>query len=252
VRRPAIAAAGLALLGLVAPAGAAASPTVTASASFAPDRLGSPTALVYAFQIGDTSGALPPPLSRVVAMLPAGSEVDTAGLGVCPSLSALAQMGASACPSSSFAGFGSSQVAAAIGATLINETAALTIFLGPSTPGHTVLDFYADGTTPVSEQLAFTGTEEPASAPYGLSFVVNIPAIPTVPGAPDASILSLKSTIGAPNAAYYVTKRHRRVLEHVKGLVVPKRCPPGVFPFALAFSFTDGTTLTAPLKIACP
>ena len=81
-----------------------------------------------------------------------------------------------------------------------------------------MLDFYADGTTPVSEQLAFTGTQEPASPPYGLRVRRQHPGDPTVPGGPDASILSLNSTIGAPNVAYYVTKRVRTVdTERVDG-----------------------------------
>ncbi len=266
--------AGLAaaVIGLIAVTSAAASPVVTASASFVPDRLGAPTSLVYSFHIGDTSGGLPPPLTQVVAMLPAGSAIDTTGLGVCPSLTALATMGASACPTSSLAGFGSTQVAAQLGDELLNETASLTIFLAPSTPGHTVLDFYGDGTTPVSEQLAFTGTQEPANAPYGFDFAVDVPTIPTVPGGPDASILSLTSTIGAADVAYYVTEkvrtvvtRHvdgrtekvprtvsRRILQHVKGLTVPRTCPSGGFPFALQFTFADGSTVLSPVSIPCP
>ncbi len=268
----ALVAAAIALVAAAGAAGAAAAPTVTASASFVPDRLGSPTSLVYGFRIGDTSGGLPQPLSRVVAMLPAGSTIDTTGLGVCPSLSALATSGVSACPTSSLAGFGSTQVAAQLGDVVLNETAALTIFLAPSTPGHTVLDFYGDGTTPVSEQLAFTGTQEPASAPYGFEFAVNVPTIPTVPGGPDASILSLTSTIGAANVAYYVTEKvrtvvtrridgrsekvtrtvTRRVLQRVKGLTVPPTCPSGGFPFALQFTFTDGSSVLTPVTIPCP
>ena len=98
-----------------------------------------------------------------------------------------------------------------------------------------------------------------------------MPAISTVPGGPDASIVSLRSTIGAPNAQYYVTQRvrttttqrvggrvvkvtttvTRRVLQHVRGLVVPKSCPPGGFPFAMRFTFEDGTTTTVDAPIAC-
>ncbi len=261
-----------AAVGLTVAASAAASPVATATASFVPDKLGSPTALVFSFQLGDTTGALPQPITQVVTMLPAGASIDTTGLGVCPSLSALAQLGSSACPTTSFAGFGTAQAAAVLGTTTLNETAPMTIYLGPSTPGHTVLDFYADGTTPVSEQLAFAGTQEPASPPYGFEFVVNIPPIATVPGGPDASIVSLKSTIGAPNAAYYVTKKvrvvttlrvggttrkvartvTRRVLQHIRGLTVPASCPSGGFPFEMRFTYADGTTSTVPAPIACP
>jgi hypothetical protein len=255
--------ASLALaLGLVAPAAAA--PTVSATASFNPDRLGASTALRYSFSITDPSGGLPSPLTKVVAMLPAGSTIDPSGLVSCPSLTALENNGPSACPTRSFTGFGTAQVAATLGDQTLNETATLTIFLGPSSPGHTVLDFFGEGDTPIYERLAFTGTEQPASPPYGREFVVNVPAIATVPGGPDASILSLSSTIGATNAAYYVNKRvkvrvggrtrtvTRRVLQHVKGLTVPSHCPSGGFPFALAFSFEDGSTVTTPVTIPCP
>jgi len=272
VSRGAITGVAAVVLALATATSAGATPAVSATASFQPDRLGSPTSLVYSFAVSDPSGLLPTPLARVAAMLPAGSIIDTTGLATCPSLIALAARGPSACPTQSFAGFGSAQAGAVLGPDTINETATMTIFLGPSTPGHTVLDFYAEGTTPVLEELAFTGTEAPASPPFGLQFVVNIPTIPTVPGGPDASILSLTSTIGAPNAAYYVTKRvrttvtervngrtrkvartvRRRVLQRVRGLVVPKRCPAGGFPFALAFTFADGSTATAPVTIPCP
>jgi len=270
--RVAIAVLAAAVLAWTAAATAVAAPVVSATASFTPDRLGAPTALEYSFQITDPSGALPTPLSSVTALLPAGSTIDTTGLATCPSLTALAAVGVSACPKQSFAGFGSAQAAAVLGGVPISETAALTVFLAPPSGGHTVLDFYADATTPILEQLAFTGAEAPASPPYGLQFVVDIPPIATVPGGPNVSITSLTSTIGAPNAAYYVTKRERvevsvrsggrtrkvsrtitrRVLQHVKGLVVPPHCPTGGFPFALQFSFQDGSTAMAPVTIPCP
>jgi hypothetical protein len=270
--RTAIVAASLGV-GLLAPAPAGASPTASATASFVPDKVGSPTSLVFSFQLGDTSGALPQPITQVTTMLPAGAGIDTTGLGICrASLSALAAQGSSACPSTSFAGFGTAQAAAVLGTEPLNETAAMTIYLAPSTPGHTVLDFFAAGTTPVAEQLAFAGTQEPASAPYGFQFVVNIPPIATVPGGPDASIVSLRSTIGAPNAQYYVTKRvrvvttrrvggrtekvtrtvTRRVLQRVKGITVPSSCPAGGFPFEMQFTYADGTTSTVQAPIACP
>lgn len=250
----------IAALGLALASPARATPTATATAAFAPDRLGAPAALEFSFSLQDSSGALPPPLTQVVAMLPAGSQIDTTGLGVCHSLSALAGLGVSACPTTAFTGFGSAQAAATLGSETINEPTTMTIFLGPSTPGHTVLYFYADGTSPIIEQLAFPGIQQPASPPYGSEFVVNIPPITTVPGGPDASVVSMKASIGAPNVAYYVTKRvhvggrvvSRRVLQHVRGLVVPSRCPAGGFPYEMAFTFADGSTATAPATIACP
>ncbi len=261
-----------AVIGLGLAASAGASPTATVSAAFVPDRLGASTALVFSFGLADTSGAIPEPITQVVTMLPAGSHIDTTGLGVCRSVSALVTQGASACPSDSFVGFGSALASAALGASTLNETAPLSIFLAPSSPNHTVLEFYADATTPVAEQLAFAGTQEPASPPYGIEFVVDVPAIATVPGGPDASIVSLRSTIGAPNAQYYVTRKvrttvtrrvgghvrrvtttvTRRVLQHVQGLVVPASCPAGGFPFAMRFTFEDGTTTTVAAPIACP
>ena len=196
-----------AVIGLGLVASADASPTATVSAAFVPDRLGASTALVFSFGLGDTSGGIPEPITQVATMLPAGSQIDTTGLGVCRAVGALVTEGASACPSSSFVGFGSALASADLGADTLNEMAPLSIFLAPSTPATRCSSSTPTRPRRLSEQLAFAGTQEPASAPYGLEFVVDVPAIATVPGGPDASIVSLRSTIGAPNAQYYVTRK---------------------------------------------
>jgi len=42
------------------------------------------------------------------------------------------------------------------------------------------------------------------------------------------------------------------VLLHVKGIILPKRCPRGGWPVASTFSFEDGSTVMAKRSIPCP
>jgi hypothetical protein len=51
---------------------------------------------------------------------------------------------------------------------------------------------------------------------------------------------------------YFKTIHGKRKLVHVRGLVVPKTCPVGGFPYEAAFGFEDGTSNTYKGVIACP
>ena len=52
--------------------------------------------------------------------------------------------------------------------------------------------------------------------------------------------------------AYYESVAGKRKLVHLKGLVVPGRCPAGGFPTAGTVDFQDGSTLTVNSSIPCP
>jgi hypothetical protein len=84
--------------------------------------------------------------------------------------------------------------------------------------------------------------------PYAQKFVTSVPLISTVPGAPDASALSISLKIGAAfrkgkKVTYYGT--------------VPKRCPKGGFPLKseLLFAGLGGLpaqTVSVTYKAPCP
>ena len=92
----------------------------------------------------------------------------------------------------------------------------------------------------------------PEPKPYGLGFSFTVPLIPKLPGASDASAEEIFVTLGAPNAAYYEKVHGKRKLVHVKGIIVPKKCPRGGFPYKTEIGFADGTTNTVTGAIPCP
>jgi len=269
-RRAAGGAAG-ALLALALAAGARGATTATMTARFTPDRLGASTSVTVTMAFTGDAGSLPAPVSQIVVHTPAGMGVSTAGLQACP-IARLEANDPSACPADTLIGWGTTSVAALLGASDFNETAQLGAYLGLPQDGRTVVNFFAVGRTPVQESVLFDGVLEGDVAPYGDELVVTVPAISTVPGGPNASVVSFTTTLGAPNIQFpqtvvrrvvvveHVGGRVRRVirlvkrreLEPVKGITVPRACPAGGFPFAADFTFQDGTTYTALATVPCP
>jgi hypothetical protein len=111
---------------------------------------------------------------------------------------------------------------------------------------------YLNAITPVSVQLVLKAQVVPEPKPYGLGFSFTVPLIPTLPEASDASAESIFITLGAPNAAYYRTIHGKRKLFHIKGIIVPKKCPRGGFPYKTELGFQDGTTNVVTGTIPCP
>jgi hypothetical protein len=241
--------AGAALAAGSAPAGAA--ETVNLRASFTPNVLGSPTNASGTATVASTIGGLPSPMTGFTLKGPLGLIVDATGTGVCNGVRLEAE-GPSACPKDSVAGSGGGMGALQLGAQIIEEPFTLNMFLGDNRPGHIVVLLYVEAVTPVSIQLVFTAPVIKFSKPYGLGFHFNIPLIPTLPGASDASVLSAHLTMGATNVAYYRKVNGKRKLLHVRGLVLPKTCPKGGFPIESDFSFEDGTTNVVKLTTPCP
>ena len=87
-----------------------------------------------------------------------------------------------------------------------------------------------------------------ARRPYGQEFKTTVPLIETVPGAPDASTLSINVKVGA---AY---KKGKKVTYYG---TVPKKCPKGGFPLKseLLFAGLGGLppqTVPVTYKAPCP
>jgi hypothetical protein len=118
------------------------------------------------------------------------------------------------------------------------------------TGGHASLLFYAVGRLPIATQLVFTGVIVPGTS--GESIRAAIPLIPTLPEAPDAAIVAMRSTLGTRQLTYHRTVGRRRVRFTPRGATVPARCPAGGFPFSVAFGFNDATSATAAAAVACP
>jgi hypothetical protein len=220
--------------------GAQAATTATIVPSFAPDRLGAGTAFTLSIAYADQQAAVPEPVSHAVVHLPAGLGIDLGGVGICPSARLEKQAGRG-CPASSRVGSGSSLAGAHLGATNLNETAALTAWRGPNRGGRPTLEIRGQGLTPLEESVVVVGVLEPDRAPYGQKLVMTVPPIPTLPLEPNASILRFSLRVGSAHGG-------RR-----GGLIrVPHRCPAGGFPFAADFAYADGSTGTSTATVRCP
>ena len=220
-------------------------------ANFTPNRLGAATNLSATAIFTSNTGTLPPPITRLTAYVPAGMRIDTRGASTCAAQE-LQQKGTNGCPVASRAGFGGGVALLQLGSEIIHEQFTIDIFLAPSQDGHLTFLAYLTATDPASIELVLTAKEIPAPKPYGFGFSVEVPPIPTIPGASDASIESAFFTFGATNVAYYETVRGKRKLVHIKGLIEPKSCPRGGFPLKTTVDFADSSTTTAATTIPCP
>lgn len=227
--------------------------TVKIKAVFTPDKLGAPTNASGEGQFVSTiPGEIPSPITGFTIKGPAGLGLDLHGTSTCTAAILEGPRGPEGCPTNSVAGSGGGMGALKLGAQIIEEPFTLNFFLGNNNPNHTVILLYVNAVSPVSIQLVFTATVEREAKPYGLGFHFNIPLIPTLPGASDASVLNAHVTIGAPNAFFYEKVHGKRKRVHVKGLILPKTCPRGGFPVQTDISFEDGTQSENSLKVPCP
>jgi hypothetical protein len=236
---------------LILPAVAWAIQTLTVHASFTPDELGAPANLSLTAKLVSSTGAPPSPISRFTLYAPAGMEVDVRGAGACAQTT-LETMGPSGCPADSRAGFGGGMGVFELAKETIHAPYTLDFFFASPEGGRLRLLVYASVLAPAGVQFVIVAKQVPAPKPYGLGFSVEVPPISTFPGASDASVESVFATLGGANVAYYKTVRGKRRLVHLRGMVVPKRCPSGGFQSKGTVDFADGTTLTVTPTIPCP
>ncbi len=227
--------------------------TVTLHTSFTPDRLGANTTIGFGFKIVDSSGGVPPALSNVGLKLPVGINylTTTLGLAICQP-EALLKSGLAGCSPNSRLGFGSAFVEVPFGSTTGREIPHIDALMGPPHDGNIVVLFYADGTAPVSAQLVLQSELIEGSAARGGALNIGVPPIPSVPGGPTVSIISVQTTIGPEHLTYYTHRHGRRIAFHPKGVSVPEHCPRGGFRFSATFAFIDGSSATANSTVPCP
>jgi len=253
-RRATLSAATVALALLLLPASAlAVSENATLNASFSPNRLGTPTTIMFGFHLATAEGTAPPPLTRMDLEMPAGMNYTTTTLGLATCQpAALAANGLAGCPANSRLGYGSADVEVPFGTGAGHEIPEIQAVSGPAPNGNLTVLFYANGLYPVYAQLAFSGEVLPDSGRFGSQLATTVPLIASVPGGPDVSVLSVTSTIGPSHLTYYKHVHGRRVSFHPRGVSVPERCPRGGFPFAAEFTFLDGSHTSAQTTVPCP
>lgn len=243
----------LALLAAGSASASAATENATLHAAFTPNRLGASTTISFGFHLATADGLAPPPLTSVDLRMPAGLNYTTTtlGLSICQPR-ALQLQGLAGCSPNSRLGFGSAYVEVPFGVDTGHEIPEVQALMGPPHNGNLVVLFYANGVTPVSAQLVFTGELTPDSGPFGSQLSTFVPPIASVPGGPDVSVVSIQSTIGPSHLTYYRHRHGRRVPFRPVGVSLPEHCPPTGFPFSAQFGFQDGSSASASTSAPCP
>ena len=114
------------------------------------------------------------------------------------------------------------------------------------------LTFYAEGTSPIVAHLALPALLLSAHAPFGGSVAIEPPLIPSVPEAPNVSVVRLHAEIGPEHLTYYRHVHGRSIAYRPHGVRLPTGCPRGGWPFTAAVSFLDGTRANARASVPCP
>ncbi len=237
---------GLAVMGLSASASAA--PTVTLKAKAVPiagfpgtgNKLGAGAAIQAEYTIAGTEyGGFPPPLIGVTFYLPSGVKLHPQGFATCDP-GVIKNSGPAPCPKKSIAGpKGEASGIVSFGTERVKETVSVQPFFAPGGG----LEFYVNGTTPVSIEILSTGHITNSAPPFGPKLVAEVPLIESVPGALDASALFINVKVGA---AY---KKGKKTISYG---TMPKKCPKGGFPVKSELTFLGGVTVPANYTAPCP
>lgn len=241
----------LACAGLAGPAQA--SESLKLSVGLNPERLGRGTTVGFDFDIASTNRLVPPPLTEVDLRYPGDLGIALSGLGLATcSAMTLEALGPDGCPAEARMGYGSVLAEIAIGGEVIVEPATLAVLRAPTHGGHLSLLFYAAGEAPVYAQIVFTGTLLPAAAPFGGLLHIDVPLVPSLPGAPDVAVVQIHGTLGPQHLTYYRHVGRGFVPYDPQGILLPNRCPRGGFPFAAELGFLDGSRTGARAAVSCP
>jgi hypothetical protein len=232
---------------------ARAAPAVKLTASFSPDRLGAGTTIRVGFRVAYASGEAPLPATEIQFFLPVGLGIATSELGLENCLpSQLELEGRAACPSNSLMGHGSAVTAVPFGSRFVTERTSVTLFSGPVQNGHPQLLFVASGEYPVIAEVIFGALVLPAGPRFGGLIDTKLPLVPSVPDGPDVALLGLQTTIGPAGITYHENVNGRIVSFRPRGILLPRSCPHGGFPFAVHLSFSDGSGAGANAAVPCP
>ncbi|HTC61085.1 MAG TPA: hypothetical protein VK691_13355 [Solirubrobacteraceae bacterium] len=240
------------LVATLAPA-ATAAPSVKLAASFSPERLGKGTTIRIGFHVAYPSGEAPLAATAIQFFLPPGLGIATSELGLQNCLPAqLEQLGRAACPPNSLMGHGSATTAVPFGSRFVIEHTGVTLFSGPVQGGDPQLLFVTVGEYPVIAEIVFSALVLPGGPRFGGLIETKLPLVPSVPEGPDVALLGLQTTIGPAGIVYHEDIDGRIVDFRPRGILLPRNCPRGGFPFAVRLSFSDGVGASSGATVPCP
>jgi hypothetical protein len=259
---------GLAILGLTGVASAA--PTVKLKAVAVPLKgyphtgniAGAGAALSVEYQITGTEyGGFPPPIIGVNFFLPTGSVLDSKGFPTCPESTIFEKKEPEACPKGSnispldSEGHAEGRVHGVVsfGKTRVQEEAELFAFFKPGGG----LEFFTFGHTPTTLEIPSGGLYEQlkGAGGFGPKLKSKVPLVETVPGAPFASVESIKGVFGAAHPGPGGKKDPKHAVYYGR---VPKTCPKGFLNLKTEVIFAENgeeskpETVTAEYHAPCP
>jgi hypothetical protein len=256
--RTKIALSGVLLVALVVTSVALAAPTTTLEIKATPNKASkskkklTPIRLTINTTFADPAAPQPPPLRKVTIRFNEGGTYNGKLFPKCK-FAALQAKGTSACPKGSKIGKGSATASAQPVIPLVNAT--VTVFNGEPKGGVPTVLLYnvPDISSPITIQG--TVTKKPASAcgdggkcDYVLEFPV--PDIPTLPGQPNASVLTVKT-----QTDNVFVKKKKKVHGKKKTVKIPLIGAPvkctGKWVAESTVLFADGTTASTKTSAPC-
>jgi hypothetical protein len=197
----------------------------------------------------DPAVAQPPPLKQVVIRFNQGGQFNGSKFPKCK-FNALQSQGPKACPKGSKVGSGSALASAKPIIDQVN--AKTTIYNGAPKNGVPTVLLY--NVPDISSPITVQGTVQkkaPVSCANGAGkcdyvLTFDVPQIPTLPNAPPASVLSVKTkTIQA-----FVKKKKRGKKVKIPYIGAPKKCK-GKWVADATFKFYDGQSSTSVASLPC-
>lgn len=221
--------------------------------SLKPEHLGQGTTVGFNFTIIPHTSRVPPPLTEVNVSYPGdlGIGLSDIGLATCP-VTTLETSGPNGCPAEAQMGYGSVLAEIPLAGEIIQEHATVVVLRAATQEGHISLYFYAQGSTPISDEIVFPGALLPAEPPFGERLHINVPLVPSVPEAPYISVAQIHGTLGPQHLTYYRHIGHKLVAYNPQGILLPKHCPHGGFRFTAQLKFIDDTQAETSASVPCP
>jgi hypothetical protein len=199
----------------------------------------------------------PPPLAGINFFLPTGTKLHTAGFPTCP-LSELEPTGKGpkGCPSKSSAGpTGEAVGFVSLGGERVHETTTIESFYAAGGG----IEFLTSGHSPVSLEILSKGhyLNLGGGGGFGPELETEIPLVASVPGAPYASVETIKVKAGSAYGPK-VPPRHKGKKPVYYGTVPAKgKCPKGGFKIKTEVIFAEvgglpRQTVTKEYRAPCP
>ncbi|MGN6371504.1 MAG: hypothetical protein ACTHM1_00715 [Solirubrobacteraceae bacterium] len=237
---------------MLSPAVSGATQNVKLKVAFEPDKPGARTTISLGLHISGPNGAPPSALRSVELRMPENMGLATTTLGQADCYPRpLLENGLRGCSENARLGFGGAVAVVPLRHQPIYARASLTALMGPPVTNHIQILFYAETLTPVAAQFVFPGLLEEDVRPFGDRLDTTIPLVQPWPEGPYIALTSFRSTIGPLHLTYHRQVNGKWFAYKPHGLLIPKHCPTGGYPFAAILTFQNGSTTQVLTRVPC-